>query len=398
MHHYISESPWSGEGVIKQVRNEIAQHPHFTHESVLILDESADDKAGQGSAGAGRQYNGRLGKVDLCQVGVFLALAKDGLSCWIDGDLFLPEVWFDNDHAELREQVGVPKERTFLTKPELGWQLIVRAQQEGVPFCALVCDELYGRSVAFRRQMNAAEIEYYADIPVNTRVYLSRPEIGIPENKRGPKATNPRVLSPASMRVDELRHHPKTLWQTLTLRPTERGMLTADFARMRVWTVDDDLTVTEEWLLIRRDGKKHSYSMSNAPILTPLKTMALRKSQRFFIERSNQDAKSEFGWDEFQATKFRAWEHQLALTILAQWFIAETRLDWQDEYARDPELLRRYQTTILPALSVANVRSLLRAAMPLPQLSPAEAAALVVKHLDNRTRSRSSRMLNRAGP
>ena len=75
-----------------------------------------------------------------------------------------------------------------------------------------------------------------------------------------------------------------------------------------------------------------------------------------------------------------------------------TRLDWQDEYARDPELLHRYQTTILPALSVANVRALLRAAMPLPQLSPAEAAALVVKHLDNRTRSRSSRMQNRAGP
>lgn len=195
-----------------------------------------------------------------------------------------------------------------------------------------------------------------------------------------------------------MRQHPKTLWQTLTLRPTERGLLTADFARMRVWTVDDDLTVREDWLLIRRDGKKYSYSMSNAPILTPLKTMALRKSQRFFIERSNQDAKSQFGWDEFQATKYRAWEHQLALTILAQWFTAETRLDWQDEYARSPELLDRYHTTILPALAVANVRALLRAAMPLPQLSPAEAAALVVKHLDNRTRSRSSRMQNRAGP
>lgn len=398
MHHYISESPWPGAGVIAQVRNEIAQHPYFAHESVLILDESADDKAGQSSAGAGRQYNGRLGKVDLCQVGVFLALAKDGLSCWIDGELFLPESWFDDDHAALRERVGVPQERTFRTKPELGWQLIVRAQQEGVPFRALVCDELYGRSIAFRRQLNAAAIEYYADIPANTRVYLSRPEIGIPKNDRGAKARNPRVLSPTPMRVDELRHHPKTIWQTLTLRPTERGMLTADFARMRVWTIDDDLTVTEEWLLIRRDGKQHSYSMSNALILTPLKTMALRKSQRFFIERSNQDAKSEFGWDEFQATKFRAWEHQLALTILAQWFIAETRLDWQDEYARDPDLLDRYNTTILPALSVANVRALLRAAMPLPQLSPAEAAALVVKHLDNRTRSRSSRMQNRAGP
>jgi hypothetical protein len=86
------------------------------------------------------------------------------------------------------------------------------------------------------------------------------------------------------------------------------------------------------------------------------------------------------------------------MTILAQWFIVQTRLDWDEDYARDPELLLHYELNILPALSVANVRTLLRAALPLPQLSPAEATELVVKHLDNRVRSRQSRLRNRAGP
>jgi hypothetical protein len=126
--------------------------------------------------------------------------------------------------------------------------------------------------------------------------------------------------------------------------------------------------------------------------------MAALKSQRYFIERSNQDAKSELGWDEFQAIKYRAWQHHLALTIAASWFITETRLDWALEFERDPELLAHYEMDVLPALSMANVRELLRAALPLPQLSPLDAAALVVEHLDNRTRSRQSRLRNALSP
>ena len=158
--------------------------------------------------------------------------------------------------------------------------------------------------------------------------------------------------------------------------------------------MQEDLTITQEWLLIRKDGKKHTYSFSNASLSTSLDTMALRKSQRFCIERSNQDAKSELGWDEFQAVKFNAWEHQLAFTILAQWFIALTRIEWHEQFPRHSDLLLHYQIDVLPALSVANMRELLRSALPLPQLSPVQAAALVVKHLDNRTRSRRSRILN----
>ena len=143
---------------------------------------------------------------------------------------------------------------------------------------------------------------------------------------------------------------------------------------------------------MRQDGRRITYVLSNASEDTSLKTMAWRKSHRYFIERDNQDAKGEIGWDEFQAIKYRAWQHQLAFTILSSWFIAETRLHWMERFERDPALLEQYEIDVLPMLSVGNVRELLRAAMPLPQLSTQEASALVIEHLVNRTRSRKSRL------
>ncbi len=398
MHHYISKSPWSGQKVIKQARLDIATHPHFASGSVLIGDESADDRRGEVLIGGGKQYNGRLGKVDLSQVGVFLSLAKAGKHNWIDGELFLPAAWFDEAHQALRKGLGVPEERRFQTKLELFGQMVRRTPTEGVAFEAVAVDGFYGQSCWLRQQLNQANLEFYADVPANTKIYLSEPVIGMPQKRRGPKATKPRVLSPIAYRVENLPQHPSVFWQTLTIRPTERGWLVADFARLLVWTVQDDLTITQPWLLMRRQGKKVSYTFSKAALATPLQTMALRKSQRYFIERDNQDATSEFGWDEIQTTTFLAWEHPLAFTLLAQWFITQTRLDWEEKIDRAPQRLARYEVALLPALSVANVRTLLRAALPLPVLSPLQAASLVVEHLDNRTRSRKSRLLNRSGP
>ena len=148
---------------------------------------------------------------------------------------------------------------------------------------------------------------------------------------------------------------------------------------------------------MRRDPDGKCYAaLSNSSVDTPLIVLAQRKCQRFFIERANQDAKSEFGWDEIQTTKFLAWQHHLALTILAAWFVAETKLDWAIDWSRDPALLAYYQQAVLPALSVANIRTLLRAALPLPQLSHSQAIDLIIEHLDNRARSRRSRLKNRS--
>jgi len=191
--------------------------------------------------------------------------------------------------------------------------------------------------------------------------------------------------------VQSLIALPQLPWERLTLRPSETGMLTADFARLPVWTVYEK-TVRREWLLFRLDNGQVTYTLSNAAANISLTTMAWRKSHRCFIECDNQNSKSELGWDELQATKYRAWQHHLALTILASWFVTDIQLDWAKECRCQPELLAQYQVEVLPMLSVANVRLLLRAAMPLPQLSPTAAAMVVIEHLLNRLRSRKSRL------
>jgi SRSO17 transposase len=387
--HFVSNSSWSGEEVILAVENEIRVHPAF-QEAVLVLDESAEEKAGNQSAGAGRQHNGRLGKIEMSQVGVFLALVTPEVSTWIDGELYFPKAWFEKDHAKIREITGVPDELIFQTKPELGRQMVKRTQERKIPFVAVTMDDLYGRNEALRQKLNESGVEYYGDIPADTNVYLEKPQIVHPITKRGKPAKAPKIIGTA-YEVRELRKKNWIEWQTLRLRANERGYLEAKFTRLRVWVVYGE-EMRQEWLLIRQDPSQITYVLSNAPETINLETMAWRKTQRYLIERSNEDAKDEFGWDEFQTRKYRAWQHQLALTILASWFVAETRLDWQRRFEKSPELLVQYEVDALPNLSVANVRELLRASMPLPQLSPEEAASLVVNHFVNRTRSRKSRM------
>jgi SRSO17 transposase len=388
MEHFMSQSPWSGREVIARMQGAVAERPELVG-GALIVDDSGEEKAGESSAGASRQYNGRHKRVETSQNGVFLAYTQGNVWSWIDGELYLPKEWFSAGHAQQRQKVGLPSERQFHTKTELGWQMIQRAMAAGIPFKTVLFDSSYGHEAWFRDRCRAAGLEYYGDVRGSALVYLRDPR----------QATSQNELQQWAWRVEHLVDEEDTDWQHLVLRPDARGMLEADFAMLPVWTRRQDGTVVAEILLLRRDTGEHfTYTLTNAPPSTSLEELARRKAQRYFIERSIQEAKSELGWDEFQALRYRAWEHQLALTILASWFIAETRLDWQAENSRDPSLTDDYQMTDLPALSVANVRELLRAALPLPQLSSQQAALLVVQHLDNRARSRRSRLKNRSGP
>jgi SRSO17 transposase len=393
---FMTDSPWSAQAVIQQVQAEIKATPELRQGGVLLLDESADEKAGPDSAGAGRQHNGRLGKIEMSQVGVFLAFYKDVVWTWVDGELFLPESWFTPDMAKARQRTGVPEERQFATKIELGWRMIQRAQANGLPFEAVACDDLYGRSGWLRRKMDAAGIIYMAEVPENTQVYLSKPEYGVPSacpDRPGRQATRPKVLSADKpVEVRQVVNLADTLFQRVRVRSTERGELDDPFAMRRVWTIREG-ELAEEWLVIRdEDGQRYSYALSNAPAAASREYLAWLKCVRHFVERSNQEAKSETGWDELQAQKYRAWEHHLAMTILATWFIAQTKHEWALTYRRDPQLTQQLELDALPALSVANVRELLQATMPLPQLSPEQATRLVVKHLVNRSRSTRSRL------
>ena len=406
--HFMSNSPWSARSVWEQVQGEIKATPGLERGGMLILDESADAKAGDKSAGAGRQRNGRLGKVDMSQVGTFLAYVNlihshRPVWTWVDGELFLQEFWFSPEMAERREKVGIPDEQEFASKVELGWGMIQRAQANGLPFEAVACDDLYGRSKWFRDALAGADIVYVGDVPRNTQVYLEKPVLRVPKRQgnRGPKPTRLQVVNGVeAFSVSQVARRDDTLWKRVRVRPTERGELNDPFSARRVWTLrQKEEAPVQEWLVIRQEGEnRYTYALSNAPADAPLERLAWLLCQRYFVERANQDAKSEAGWDELEARKYRGWKHHLALVILATWFIAQVKWDWGQRCTRDPSLAQQLEVEVLPLLSMANVRLLLRAAMPLPQPSPEEAVAQVVEALVNRTRSRRSRLRNHHSP
>ncbi len=339
--HFMSKSPWEGQAVFDQIKVDLRETPELAQGGGwLILDESADEKAGEHSAGAGRQHNGRLGKIDLCQVATCLTFAHPALGVWalIDGELFLPEAWFTPASAERRAQVELPADREFATKPTLGWRMIRRAQAAPVRFERVACDELYGRNQAFRAALEAEGIGYAARVPANTLVYTTEPRVGVPRRRgrRGQRPKRLKVLSPTAPReVRVLARRPDTHWQRVRVRPTERGWLEAEFAVRRIWTVDAGHPARAEWLVMQREADGAiAYTLLNAPPDTPAQKLIEWSCQRYFTERTFQDAKDELGWDEFQALKYRAWDHQMALTALALWFIAETKLEWRTTYAR----------------------------------------------------------------
>jgi len=133
LQQFMSDSPWKGQLVFDQIQGDISAWPAL-HGGSLMLDESGFERDGDKSAGAGRQHLGRFGKVDMGQVGVALGYYQDGTWAMVDAELFMPERWFDDGHADLRRRYHVPEEVGFRTKPEIGLAMIRRAKANGLPF------------------------------------------------------------------------------------------------------------------------------------------------------------------------------------------------------------------------------------------------------------------------
>jgi SRSO17 transposase len=405
LQHFMTNSPWNGARVYEKIQAEICEKPQLKQGSMLLLDESADEKAGTDNVGASRQYNGRMGKIDICQVGVVVSYVNWKTGPWpiwtfVDGELFIPEEWFTPAFAHKREKLQIPEERQFVTKLAIGLEMIRRAKERGLPFEAVACDELYGRSSDFRTQLDEENILYAADIPSNLQVYVRKPKIGIPMKRAGKRGRHPkrlRVVNGVPVETPcRLTRSKRTQWHFLRVRSNERGYLEAHFAAWRVWTWSEERPEPrEEWLIIRRESNgDHTYTLSNAAPDTLLHQLVEPGCTRYFVERTIQDSKDECGWDEFQAQKYPAWQHHTALTACTLWFIAKTKLKYALECERDPDLIQQLDVEVLPALSTANVRELMKAVLPLPQLSTDQARRLVVKHLVNRSRSTASRLRN----
>ncbi len=194
--HFISEGAWGNEAILKRHWQEVDKDLG-DEDGVHILDGSDFPKQGDNSVGVKRQYCGQLGKVANCQAGVFLGYASRKGYTLLGRRLYLPEEWVgDEAYAERRQKCGVPEDIEFKTKPELGWEMIEAAREEGTLRGRwLACDEAFGRDTAFLDKVNKIELWYYAEVPHDTRVWLERPATAVPEwSGKGRKPTRERLV------------------------------------------------------------------------------------------------------------------------------------------------------------------------------------------------------------
>jgi len=298
---------------------------------VGVIDESGFAKKGGHSAGVGRQHNGRLGKQDNCQVGVFLVGVTPGGSALLDHQLYLPESWCEATKAcrDRREKVHIPKTATFQTKPQIAAGLIRQTVVlETVALDWITADEEYGRNGEFLDEVEGLGLRYVVEVPVNTTVWAADPASCIPPyGGRGRVPTLPSRESVATVAAvaSDLGGE---AWQALKIREGAKGPLAFELAAVRVWAVRHGQAGPPVWLLVRRSLEptpEVKYYISNADASTPLGVLAEVACTRHAVEDYFEDAKSYLGMAQYETRSWVGWHHHMSLVAMAHLFITLTR-------------------------------------------------------------------------
>jgi SRSO17 transposase len=370
LQHFLSNSPWDERAVLDQVARDADALLGGSADSALLIDESGITKKGRHSVGVARQWNGRLGKVDNCQVGVFAALSRGALATLIDTRLYLPKVWVD----DVRRCVlaGVPKvARDFRSKAQLALEMVRANRRLGVRFAWVGMDGGYGKEPALLRALDADGEVFMADVHKDQQVYLDDPRPQVPAPKGRGRQPRRAVAQTPAQRVDTWAGaQPATAWEAVTLRDSTKGELAIEVLHRRAWLWDGTEPAAHCWhLLVRRElGARADlkYSLSNAAAETPVLRLAQMQGQRFWVERTFQDGKSHAGLDHYQARGWRAWHHHMALVMMAMLFMLEERVAAADT---------------LPLLSCSDVETLLAHFLPRRDVSVDEVIRqLQVRH------------------
>ena len=300
---------------------------------VGVVDESGFAKKGDHSAGVARQHNGRLGKEDNCQVGVFLVGVTPGGAALLDHQLYLPESWCEETKAcaDRREKVHIPETVAFQTKPQIAAGLIRQTAALGVVTLDwITADEEYGRNGEFLDEVERLELRYVVEVPVNTTVWTEDPASCVPPyGGRGRVPTRPTRESVASVSA-VASGLGREAWQTLRIRQGAKGPLAFEFAAVRVWAVRHGEAGPPVWLLVRRSLEpmpEVKYYVSNADASTPLEVLAEVACTRHAVEDYFEDAKSYLGMAQYETRSWVGWHHHMSLVAMAHLFITLTRRD-----------------------------------------------------------------------
>jgi SRSO17 transposase len=307
-----------------------------------------------------RQWCGRLGKQENCQVGVFLLGVTPAGSALLGHQLYLPETWTAD--AARRKKTRVPPEVIFQTKPQIAAALVARCSTQ---FDWLIADAEFGRDGALLDALEGRRQRYLLEVPCDTTVWLSEPVQQTPD----------AFVWPVRLLAEQL---PAKAWQVIKLREGAKGPLAFEFARMRVWSVRHRHAGPPLWLLFRRSLERVpeiKYYLSNAAPDVPLETMALVTGVRWRVEEFFEDCKGQLGMAHYEARSWTSWHHHMSLVALAHLFVTQTRRDVKRK---------------IPELTLDMAMQLLRSSMGRPQLSLQDAEDLVDYHLARNRQARKS--------
>jgi SRSO17 transposase len=356
LQNFLTHSSWDHRPVMDRVARHADGCIGAEVDAGLYIDETAFQKKGDKSVGVARQWNGRLGKQENSQVGVFGALGRGDRVSLIDARLYLPQEWIDNPAR--CDEADIPKaEQVHRTKLELALQIVHQARHNGVRFEWVGMDGGYGQSLVLLEALQAQGETFLAEIHSDRHIYLKDPAPYVPPQE-GPGRKRSRYHSDTNaIEVRRwIKRQPTSAWRKVILRDTTKGELVVEILHRRVWLWDKRSPSANCWhLIVRREVNSPGtikYSLSNAPEQTSPAKLALMQAQRFWIERAFQDAKSHIGMAQYQARKWQSWHRHMALVMMAMQFMLETRINHAECYP----LLSCYDIQILLATTLPDRR------------------------------------------
>ena len=268
-------------------------------DGVLAVDETGFLKKGGHSVGVKRQYSGTAGRVENCQVGVFLSYASGRGRALIDRELYLPKEWADD--MDRRKEAKVPQGVTFATKPQLAQRMIARAVAAQMPFAWVTGDEVYGDNRALRDWLEQEDLYFVLALACNQSVWPDR---------QG--QTTVQQLA-ATVRAQD--------WTRLSAGDGAKGPRLYDWARIALLS---EQMLGEHWLMLRRSlsGDEMAYYVCYAPPETDLQTMVRVAGKRWTVEECFEAAKGQVGLDQYEVRSWHGWYRHITLAMLAHAYLA----------------------------------------------------------------------------
>jgi SRSO17 transposase len=341
MHHLVADADWSDRGLLAAVTAQVL--PSLLKKDLpchWIIDDTGFAKKGTHSVGVGRQYCGRLGKTDNCQVAVSLSIANERGSLPVAYQLYLPQDWA-SDKAR-RKRAGVPSEIKFQTKGAIALEQIQQALAAGLPPGVVLADAAYGTEADWRDQLSEWGLTYAVGVRENTTVWYGSAQPA-PMPRQIPGHGRPRTRL-----VVNARRPPVSVWEVaktlparsfraLTWREGTNSPLRSRFCALRVRAANDMRAREEQWLLIewpKTEPKPVHYWLCTLPAATPIKTLVSTVMGRWRIERDYQELKSELGLHHYEGRNWRGFHHHGSLCIAAYGFLMRERLRSKKNSAR----------------------------------------------------------------